>query len=362
MAVRQGLIPVAAILLLATVDAIAQQSAIRRWTEGLKQVRTGQAGTTISEPIDAPGTYALLRREGAGYVIVDWSRNRLALPYRPGDEILGWDADRQQAFLAFHADVSATGVNRWACPRGKANDEPYTACTSRIVTSDKAGNLVGGLLTAGMATAAGSMRELDPAVVDEIARRVDFPAKAYAQQKAWALADLTPQSSLAEVNRVAIGYGNDLTPEERAFLKDMTARIKVATQQRDFETATTGAELSGFITRYEKDDPAGLVAQARAILPERLAQEERERAARLAEAEAQRKAEEAARRKEAARLQDFRARLTTGMQTHCGMAITIRDAVVEIQTMVGPYWLRRDQVFPPGARGCQFFNGVYQES
>ena len=58
----------------------------------------------------------------------------------------------------------------------------------------------------------------------------------------------------------------------------------------------------------------------------------------------------------------FRNNLKEGDQSHCGLVIEVRKTVVQIQTLIGPHWLKRDQIYPIGEARCNFVNGVYQEN
>jgi hypothetical protein len=61
------------------------------------------------------------------------------------------------------------------------------------------------------------------------------------------------------------------------------------------------------------------------------------------------------------RAREFRANLTEGDASHCGLVIEVKSKVVKVQTTVGEYWLKREQLYPTGSKPCNFLNGVYQE-
>lgn len=67
--------------------------------------------------------------------------------------------------------------------------------------------------------------------------------------------------------------------------------------------------------------------------------------------------------KEKQQLVAFRKSLKQGDDTNCGSAIEIKGKLVKVSFAVRNYgnehWIKRDQVFPPGA-GCEFVNGEYR--
>ena len=73
------------------------------------------------------------------------------------------------------------------------------------------------------------------------------------------------------------------------------------------------------------------------------------------------KMNEALRKESEARATSFRKALRPGGQSHCGMIIEVKKPIVQIQTMIGPFWLKVDQIYPPGEHRCLFENGVYKE-
>jgi len=56
----------------------------------------------------------------------------------------------------------------------------------------------------------------------------------------------------------------------------------------------------------------------------------------------------------------YRKRIKEGDDSHCGLVIEVKNKVVKVQTKMGVHWLKRDQLYPPGIKPCDFLNGVYQ--
>jgi len=59
----------------------------------------------------------------------------------------------------------------------------------------------------------------------------------------------------------------------------------------------------------------------------------------------------------------FRKALKVGVETHCGLVLSINGpvAVVQAQAGIGQYGLKVSQLYPPGLAACRFYNGVYQD-
>lgn len=57
----------------------------------------------------------------------------------------------------------------------------------------------------------------------------------------------------------------------------------------------------------------------------------------------------------------FRQKLASGDDSHCGLVIQRKGDIAQVETMIGPKWLKVSQLAPPGTRRCTFLNGVYQE-
>jgi len=61
------------------------------------------------------------------------------------------------------------------------------------------------------------------------------------------------------------------------------------------------------------------------------------------------------------RAEIFRTTVSEGDDSHCGLVIEVKDKVIKVQTAVGEYWLKRNQLYPPDTKPCNFLNGVYQD-
>jgi hypothetical protein len=99
-----------------------------------------------------------------------------------------------------------------------------------------------------------------------------------------------------------------------------------------------------FIVAYEDDDPDKLVPKAEARFMAMAKKEDEQQAAI-----------------ERKHLINFRAILTPGTGTHCGMVIEVKKPLVKVQTTIGEKWFRTNQMYPPGGLACNFSNGLYQE-
>lgn len=91
-------------------------------------------------------------------------------------------------------------------------------------------------------------------------------------------------------------------------------------------------------------------ATRQAELEEARAREARARAKEQAKAQAERSMRAAA----------FRKSLQEGQDSHCGLVATVKPAVVLVQTMNGPMWLKRNELYPAGMAECRIVNGVYR--
>ena len=57
---------------------------------------------------------------------------------------------------------------------------------------------------------------------------------------------------------------------------------------------------------------------------------------------------------------NFRAELSEGQDSHCGLIVEVKDKIVNVQTMAGLMFIKRDQLYPVGSAPCKFYNNVYQ--
>ena len=337
---------VGCLLLLAVCEPVMAQES---WRRAMEQARLGQARPTAAS--HEQSIYALVRPNRAGYEIVDWASLPDLLPYRNGDEILHYDAQTNAVDLAFLVRVEATSPTTWMCLSGDRRPSGYSPCSSRIVKPDRTGNLVSGLLTLGLMNLHGSMRRLNQADLDAVVRQTNFVHLARIRSKDAAVAAASTSDDLERVRRV---FAAELTPAEDETLRLRAMEMMLGHQRAAFDAIDSVFKAEAFITRYQSNDLALLVPRVRAMLPDLL---QRQRSS-----EARARAEQSAREDRARdELQRFRNGLSVGTETHCGLAISVTGPVVQVQTMIGPYWLRKNQLYPANARNCRFFNGVYQE-
>ena len=59
--------------------------------------------------------------------------------------------------------------------------------------------------------------------------------------------------------------------------------------------------------------------------------------------------------------QQFRLKVSTGDDTHCGLVIEKKPPIIKIQTQAGEKWFKLKQVYPAGTHKCRFMNGEYIE-
>jgi len=137
-----------------------------------------------------------------------------------------------------------------------------------------------------------------------------------------------------------------------------------------FSAARSSQQLQAFIDQYRNDDVDGLVIQAQSLLSVRLEEEriDREKQALTAEAarqeqqrQAQLQQQERSRRAEELRTRTvhFRQALQPGDDSHCGLVVEVKKPVVRVQTMIGEYWLRIDQLYAACDHDCRFISGQY---
>lgn len=132
----------------------------------------------------------------------------------------------------------------------------------------------------------------------------------------------------------------------------VTQASRLAEYRRNFLYATTPNLIDYFISKYQNNDPEGLVPKIR----ERLQQIEAEKA-KAEDAEKVRMIEQNK------RVIAFRKSLADGDETNCGPVIEIKGTLIKVSHAVAGYgnehWIRREQIFPSGY-GCRFVNGQYQ--
>lgn len=153
---------------------------------------------------------------------------------------------------------------------------------------------------------------------------------------------------------------------------DVISKVRYAQYAIRFKEAETSSELQRFIGLYRDYDPDGLVSKAQAVLPaqiekERLLAVQRAKDEALAAERQRLQAEVAAdarlrrARQFELRTAQFRKSLQAGDESHCGLVIEVKGPLVRLQTMIGEYWMRIDQVYGADDRDCRFINGKYVE-
>ena len=246
--------------------------------------------------LQVSGMYALLRPAGNQYQIVQWANERDGLLFQSGDEILSLSLDMRHYYVPYlyRKDLDASG--NWMFGRADACPEDrYHPCRSAFTKSDKAGNLVMGLLTAGMTTMVGSMRKLDDKKNRATAEQVDFIP---------------------------------------------LARHKLI--ERAMEFARTDSTVIGYDQALQIAAPYVTAEGRQAIVDERAAWIERREQVNKANNE-RRKEEEIKTREAEAR---FRSTMKAGDETNCGLVIEVRGDIAQIQTSETIKWMKKEQLSP----------------
>lgn len=192
-------------------------------------------GTGLAQfwQIQAPSLreiHALVRPNQGNYEVIAWARAVRELPYQAGDEILKLEEDRQTVHLVFQSDFGQSNRGFWKCPRSRAEwPNNYNGCTSRVVkTTDDGRRQI-----FGSTRLFASTRELAQQDVDALADNIGFVKKAKAESRRLAIASLTAESKLGDVDVVAASFSRDeFTPEERARLREVTQEIKTRRASR----------------------------------------------------------------------------------------------------------------------------------
>ena len=120
-----------------------------------------------------------------------------------------------------------------------------------------------------------------------------------------------------------------------------------------------GIKLYNEISRKAKPEVPGIAKSKKSF--EQLKEEARKKAEQQAEARKEKGLQISSERQLEESAVIFRAKVAEGDGSHCGLVIEVKDKVVKVQTAVGEYWLKRQQLYPADAKPCNFLNGVYQE-
>ena len=246
--------------------------------------------------LQVAGIYALLRPAGDQYQIVQWADERDELLFQPGDEILSLGLDMRHYYVPYlyRKDLDASGS--WMF--GRLDDCPedrYHPCRSEFTKSDKAGNLVMGLLTAGMTTMVGSLRKLDDKKIRATAEQVDFVP--LARQKL-----IERAVEFARTDNSTISY-------------DQALQIAMPYVSAEDRQAIVD-ERTAMVDRWE---------QAKKANNERLKDEE----IKTREAEAR-----------------FRSIMKVGDETNCGLVIEVKGEIAQIQTSKSIKWVKKEELSP----------------
>jgi hypothetical protein len=57
--------------------------------------------------------------------------------------------------------------------------------------------------------------------------------------------------------------------------------------------------------------------------------------------------------------EEFRSSLSEGDMSHCGLVISLKPTLAEVQTPEGRIWIRRDELYPPESTKCMIENGQH---
>lgn len=60
------------------------------------------------------------------------------------------------------------------------------------------------------------------------------------------------------------------------------------------------------------------------------------------------------------KISSYRQRLASGDDSNCGLVVEVKENVVQIQSMEGAVWIKRDQIYPSDTANCRFYNWTYQ--
>lgn len=117
--------------------------------------------------------------------------------------------------------------------------------------------------------------------------------------------------------------------------------------RQSFLEANTYDDFKKFYIKYKDNDPDNLAEEGQKKWSEIIAKGMMIRFEKA-------KAEEEQTKK-------FRKNIQSGIDSHCGLIIETNEKVVKVQTPVGEYWFKKEQLYPPGLANCRFVNGTYME-
>lgn len=208
-------------------------------------------------------------------------------------------------------------------------------------------------------TVAGYVYEVNQYNCTFAGRRTDFPGA----DKYWADVDAATRKKAvddaAKANQIR-------EANEAAKYQSDKVTLLNAKSKAEIEAVIKSVEVK-MRSGIHKDDPEGLLPQAKQKLEPYLLAERKQKeleASQQAKVDAALAKEAAARQaKEQQQLASFRKSLAEGGETNCGPVIEAKGKLVKVAVAVSGYgsehWIRRDEIFPSGY-GCRFFNGQYQ--
>ncbi|QJR82141.1 hypothetical protein CA267_015980 [Alteromonas pelagimontana] len=143
--------------------------------------------------------------------------------------------------------------------------------------------------------------------------------------------ELQQLNSITDYQSFITNHSSNEFKELRAIAQHKILSIKTQAQMAEYESLETISDYMFFIRKYEQSDHNGFIAQTKA------------KVAALRD-----------------RTVQFREQLEEGDDSHCGLVVLVKDKVVQIETMIGLKYIKREQVFPHGFEECTFVNNIYQ--
>ena len=228
------------------------------------------------------------------------------------------------------------------CDIDNKNRQSYkdmnNVCVSRYSTADDVGKQI--LLTplSGPAALFGKnlyVVKVDTAAIISVVENTGVIAAAVAAERQTLSTRIATAKSSKDLRRLST-FQNYLASEP-----DLAAALnqKIA----ELETAETQAAAEQAQARQRETEKQQEIARRRAI------EEEAEQKQIIAQNRALTDA--------------FRRSLKVGVESHCGLVLSINGPVAVVQAMapIGQYGLKISQLYPPGLAQCRFFNGTYQD-
>jgi hypothetical protein len=246
---------------------------------------------------------------------------------------------------------------KYLCFSGAKKERPtYNPCDSSLTSQKHKGlnagfDVVSVILSLGRSTTVSVDNEkLDYALKSSDAINM---LKTY-QQKATEQSDFEhATSSIALKNFIAKYQNNDpdgLVAQTEEQLPDVEAKETaeaLALYRHTFDSASTASDFEAFISKYQGNDPDNLVPRVQNKLKSIIAQKD---------------VEQKQARKELTKWQND---LQVGDDTNCGEVLELRRGLVKVNFPVENYgnehWIKKNLIRKPGT-GCGFINGNYDPS